>query len=487
MVEGTQRAEQLTVAEITFAIPAQSFGITCWISTEEALPVVTEFAVRMIHVCGALAPAQLQAFFGFTDKEVVAVVRTLEDEKLVHWEDDQLVLTHYALGRFLDSSDAVPRFFKISEWSGEVIFDLISFSHMKRSHRLRRTNAMVELLSRDRDKQSKTIYWAERSFQENFRKIMRRDRTEIYKVSDVEGGERFMIPLPCSFNIELEERLNIGRSLQDDLFAEQLEVAEAISDALSTPTVTGEIRALEEFIDLFQEKLLKTYMKAGRFDIRKYIEDVHVWRREGYGQDTEALMGSLYLQSNRRKLAAWTKEWAVAEAGHQKQAPLSACWLAPQIRLWGRSLSVRAVNDEQSRLLRGESPDKADPVLDEHREQSGVKAVLQCGGIKDIEQYARIHRSSFPKLFGASGTIMNGQCELFVVPDRFVAALYHHYIGSSIPVPIGFISREPARVKASVELIRSFLTVGQGVFSLGRETPYRDVHKEMGFILGSGV
>ena len=186
MESGTPLSEQLEIFDITFALPAQSFAVTCWITTAESLPVVTEFALRLTHVCGTLSVAQLQLFFGFTDKEVAAVVRTFEDERLVMWEDDKIVLTPYALSRFLDSSDSVPRFFKISEWTGEVIFDLISFRHSKKPNRHRHANAMVELVPKNRDKQAKTIYWAGRSFQESFRDIMRKDKVEIYKVSEVE-------------------------------------------------------------------------------------------------------------------------------------------------------------------------------------------------------------------------------------------------------------------------------------------------------------
>ena len=49
---------EIEVSEITFAVPAQTFGITCAISTEQTLPVVTEFALRLISVCDALT-AQL--------------------------------------------------------------------------------------------------------------------------------------------------------------------------------------------------------------------------------------------------------------------------------------------------------------------------------------------------------------------------------------------------------------------------------------------
>ena len=68
-VEEQQLREQLAIDEITFAIPAQSFAIACAISAEEALPVVTEFALRIAFVCGTLSPLQVQDFFGFSKKE----------------------------------------------------------------------------------------------------------------------------------------------------------------------------------------------------------------------------------------------------------------------------------------------------------------------------------------------------------------------------------------------------------------------------------
>ena len=56
--------ERLDVYDITFALPAQSFAITCWITTEETLPVVTEFALRLTHTCGTVSIPQLKSFFG---------------------------------------------------------------------------------------------------------------------------------------------------------------------------------------------------------------------------------------------------------------------------------------------------------------------------------------------------------------------------------------------------------------------------------------
>jgi hypothetical protein len=96
-VEEQQLREHLAIDEITFAIPAQSFAIACAISAEEALPVVTEFALRIAFVCGTLSPEQVQDFFGFSKKETDAVIQSLLNERLIQWNEDQLELTPYAV------------------------------------------------------------------------------------------------------------------------------------------------------------------------------------------------------------------------------------------------------------------------------------------------------------------------------------------------------------------------------------------------------
>ena len=169
--EYQKRLDRLPVAEVTFAIPTQRFAVTCAISTEETLPVVTEFSIRMIYACGTVSPEQLQIFFGFTEKETAAVIATLLDERLVRWDDDQLGLTPQALALFLESVDNVPRCFRIQEWSGEVYFELISLSPIKRSRGSGRSRALVDLRPADPERESSTRYWAERAFQEHFAQV----------------------------------------------------------------------------------------------------------------------------------------------------------------------------------------------------------------------------------------------------------------------------------------------------------------------------
>jgi hypothetical protein len=469
-VDKTSTDNLLSFAEVEFALPAQSFRITCAISTEESLPVVTEFVLRMVHVCGAMRPDQIQRFFGFNEKEVAAVVKTLHEERLVRWEDDHLELTHYALSRFLESSDSIPRFFKIREWSNAVNFDLISFSPARKPSRFSRSNQMVELTPRNPNKESNTVYWAERSFQENFRRILRQDRVEIYKISEVVPGEHFMISVPCVFRLELGSRLEIKRSIDEETVSDHLEISNAISDALATPDISGNSH-LSTFVSFFDDSLLGQFITEDGFDLSRYIESVHITRTLRYEDGTEPLLGGLNLPRNRSTLLQWIRSSVDPQAIAEGKEPLSAFWLGPQARFWARSYRVRSLTDQVNRLLRGKKDDDENEDLEreKQRKESGLRTILQLAGVKDWSEPARVHRYNFIRLFGTAGQMLDGKCELFLLPNKFVAALFHYTHNHPVSVPFGFISSDAGHIETARHIFEELATGKHKAHPLNQE------------------
>ncbi|MGA2605881.1 MAG: hypothetical protein ABSH01_00320 [Terriglobia bacterium] len=471
---------QIAFAEVEFALPAQGFRITCAISTEESLPVVTEFALRMIHISGAMRPDQIQRFFGFNEKEVAAVIRTLHEERLVRWEDESLELTHYALSRFLESSDSIPRFFKIRDWSNEVNFDLISFSPAGKRRRLGRDNPMIELSPRNPNKESNTLYWAERSFQENYRRILRQDRVEIYKISEVEPGEHFQIAVPCTFSLNLGTRLEIKRSIVEEALSDHLEISNAISDALSAPDVSGNSQ-LSKFAALFDDAVLNRFINNGTFNFSSYVESVHVARSVRYENGTEPLLGSLTLAHNRNILERWIESSVASPEGARQGESKSAFWLGPQSRFWSRSNRVRLLTDSINSLLRGEKLDREheESEYEKQRKESGLRTVLQLAGIQDVAEWARVHRYNFVRLFGTGGEILGGKCELFLVPNKFVVVLFHYTHDYPIPIPLGFVSSDTGRVETARLIFEQLTTGKHKAYPLNRDSKEEiDLKKE---------
>lgn len=481
-VEEQQLREQLAVDEITFAIPAQSFAISCAISAEEALPVVTEFALRIAYVCGNLSPAQIQEFFGFSKKETDAVIQALLGERLIQWNEEHLELSSYALARFQDSSDNLPRFFKIQDWSAEVVFDLISFSPAGRPTRLKRVRSQVELATRNSDKQSRTIQFAEQSFQQNFRQICTKEKAEIYKISAIDPGERFSIPLPCVFHLDLNGQVSVRRDIDDENFGSRLEISEAITDVLANQE-RGNNESLRDFIGTFDDGLLARYVADDTFDLRRYVQDVHLTKVGNYDDDRiTPMFGALHLQSNATLLLKRIQaELARADQSSLEGLDLSdvpegsrggkatpepvqrdALWWAPHSALWARSRGARELVQKLDRLL---APQSSGASV-----QTGGVRVVVPGDRRSSRERLSVYRDHFPRLLGADISLMNGNLELLFVPKLLVCAMFHfHLAHQAIAIPIGFMSSHPDHLRAAGALVSGRIGAKPGAILAAKE------------------
>ncbi len=389
------------------------------------MPVVTEFALRIAYVCGTLSPVQIQDFFGFTKKETDAIIQTLLNERLIKWNEDELLeLTSYALTRFQDSSDHLPRFFKIQEWSSEVIFDLISFSPAGRPNRLKRVNSLVELAARNIERQSKTIQYAEQAFQEHFHSICKKNKAEIYKISAVDAGEHFSIPLPCMFYLDLDGQVNIRRDIDNEAFNNRLEISEAITDALSKQE-RPQNNSFMDFIHYFDYSLFERYVSNDAFDLRRYVQDVHLTRIVCYdNRRVTPLLGAFYLQHN---------------------ADLIITRLGDEILKQEEMLVNKEAVSYTHLLLDSRNKKKSNPV---------GTYVMISGRNNAAKDRAFKYRDQFQYLFNLDICLMDGKLELLLIPGLIVCVLFHfHLEHQPVSIPIGFISSEVEHLKIASSLI----------------------------------
>lgn len=443
---------------------------------------MTEFALRIAYVCGTLSPAQIQDFFGFSKKETDAVLKSLLDERLLQWNDEHLELTTYALARFQESSDNLPRFFRIQDWSAEVVFDLISFSPAERPRRLKRVRSQIELATRNLDRQSRTLQFAEQSFQQNFRQICNKKNAEIYKISDIDAGERFSIPLSCTFHLDLSGQTSIRRDIDDNSFGSRLEISEAITDALAKQERGGN-EGLTFFIQTFGDTLLQRYATRDTFDLRRYVEEVHLARVVLPDDDrVTPVLGALYLprnaalllerikaamiRSDRRVQAGLppteetgTDTTEVAEeAAHP--APGEALWWAPQSPLWARTRSARELAQKIDRLLHPQGGERGTP---------GLQVVVPTARRSSRERLA-VYQDQFSRLLAAEVVLMDGSLELLIVPDALVCAMFHFNLAhNATAVPIGFVSSTSEHIAAAGALISARMQARPNCVTPGRD------------------
>jgi len=458
---------ELEFSEITFAVPAQTFGITCSISTEQTLPVVTEFALRLVAVCDALSPQDLQEFFGFSEREIEQVIQSLVDERLLRWEEDRLELTHYARGLFVNSPDSIPRLTRIKDWAGEVAFELVGFTPVNPTDGAKRARLMVEVPADDPDKESKSKLWAERSFQENFDRIYRGSRAQIYKISDVEGSTRFLLSVPCTFSLSLDGDLAIRRSLPEDYMSERLELSKAITTLLAYPP-TPDNSFLAEFVRLFPNAGGGRFLHSnGEFDLQAFLSN------SARGHDTDAavvpMVGSLHLGRNRKLLE--TRIGGLAPIS-QCQDPTNLHWVAPTVPFWARSKAMRPLVRDLRRLLERAdlNPETHEPGVEEEPQSSAVKILLQ--DVEENDRHAtKTYGQTLPEVFGTSLSALGGKLELIVVPDQLMCAIYHYQLRHAVSIPFGFLSTEKDDISNATQILKQLTAPPARLTTLTKNAP----------------
>lgn len=196
---------------VAVAIPAQQFHVRCHVSIERQVPVMTDFAVRLLHLTGPLEIGAMQEYFGLSGNELVDLLGLLRSEGLVEESGGRFSLTSYAEGRFVGSSDGLPRFTRIVERQSRPVFELLSYAPIPKALSGTYWDNALELdWASDDEAHGQTIERAEAAFHQHFLDIERFQQDEewrraysCYKVDSITSGRPFNVPLPVHFDVDL--------------------------------------------------------------------------------------------------------------------------------------------------------------------------------------------------------------------------------------------------------------------------------------------
>jgi len=449
MTENTQAGTPLEFNVVAFGLPGQTFEIDSHVTAEERLPVVTEFAVRLIHLCGGITRANFQAYFGLTDVEAASLIDGLISQHLVQTDDDLITTTAYAEEKFAASSDDLPRFSKVEPRKDVVSFELLTFSLVDRRAAEVASANMVELPITNEENLTRSNEKAEAAFQSNFSEIAganREQSRELYKIGAVRGKKGFFVPVPVTFS--LDDVAQVHRHIpEDDKRRAELLLAMngAISDLMSSP-LSVQIMHLKEFAEVFEDRLIGQFIKGGSFQFDDYINSVFRTRSITYSAGTIPWLGNLYLTGNAQVALEWLRiGLQMRHADRDSRLSTSAAWLGPDYKFWGKTpllaRFVRAVESELGKsgfddhlhlLLHGQFPSKR-TIQDSLRGTGLIRAHM-------------IH-----------GRPMGGRLDLFLIPTRFVCASFHFSTANNpgVWVPFGFISNNVKKIEAARQMIEA--------------------------------
>lgn len=463
---------------VAVAIPAQQFLVRSFVLLERQVPVMTEFAVRLLHISGPLELSVIQAYFGLSSIESRELLSILRVEGLVEEKEGRLNLTSYATARFVSSDDDLPRFTRIAERAAAPIFELISFSPIPRSASQYWDNTL-ELEWSGREDGAKHKDLAEEAYHRHFHDLeFDRDRDDdrtrafdVYKVTSIIGGKHFNIPLPIYFTVDVEGNVDYEYDqLADRLGADLMsKVTQMTSDRIGRQPRRADHFAT--FVKVFDDEILSKYVSktvpshgthsndVTTLDFSRYVREVHGLRGgEVYDKKrSRAMLGALYLEHNRRHYFeslknAVKKSYSSNSNGHSIKESVEMFWIIPMSDLWGRTRLVQDFVRELHEFW-----------LEEAEVSLELTAVFST---YQVDRPERVRRAAHLLLDAGFSDVVLGPAptdserfEALVCPGIHGAALYEWKVPSSVGmgVPVGFVSYDENKLRKLLTFLQHSL------------------------------
>lgn len=444
---------------VTYGLPVETFRVEAYISLEERLPVVTEFVLRLLKVCMRVKLGVFRDFFGFTDGEALAVVESLARQGLVEAVDDEVQLSAFALERFAETGGEYPRFSKVELKKDTVTFDLISFSALRSLGSEPQSDNIIKLEATE-ENLGQSIERARAAYRNNYSAIasMRYDLREksygVYSVEDVESKRRTYAPVPVTFSLNNDGHIerHIDATFEHSAPEELVQFVNEQVTATIPKTLSIGVHGLDEFIETFDLKVMAQYLTGKKFDLHRYLAEVHLAQSVKYPKGITPIYGNLYLPANRERIVNRIRTRREGIRRHGKLLT-SLAWLAPDSPLWGRGDAFAQTVGAFSSAL-GDQGSGDDLFVFAYAEPG------EEGYETNKYRVPRLRELHFSRPVAPEPRLMSGRLELLIYPSGFVAALSHVSLAGTpgLWMPVGFISTLPKHLDVASKLVRKAMS-----------------------------
>lgn len=459
---------------VTYALPVQPFKVTAFISTEERLPAVTEFVLRLLHTCGRVSLLAFRDYFGFSEAEALSVIESLDRQGYVSLSDDSLTLGEEMRQRFEASPDDCPWVTKLKRRSDVVPFDLLTFSMLGRAEFAFATDNWVKLNPLP-DIVGSSVERARRAYRESFGRIEResaRSRGEerersygVHSIESVEPRKAGFIPLTVS--LEIDSRNVFSARLPSEFEAgASLELLTEFRErmALSFESQTrGGDGGLQEFLELFQLDFLQPYVAGNTLSAHRLAADIERGLPAPTG--VQPIFGNLCLKKNRDTVLSLVHEARTAHKGFGKHLG-SVAWMAPDYEFWGRGEDFRLMIDALRKTVRNGPMGDDLFVFDraQERQEAAVRGKFAGTGLVELH---------LVRPDAAAQTAWRSSVELMLYPGRFAGAVLHVPLEATpgVRVGVGFVSTQSKHLRIVHQMV---LDAANGNRYAGRWSPNRD-------------
>ena len=238
---------ELLINQVSFSLPIKSFLIDYSVSQKRELPIVKEFVIRFLFSTEGCSQSSIANFFGFNDSEMQAVLNDLDEEGLVVWEGESVILSQYAVGKFENvSGNFEPRFFEIQDTAESINFDLLLYKILyKNFTAFKKSELSIDIPLKS---YSDVIDNVESSFSEQFSLFQEKihevdlyeNPIELYKINNITSQYDQIVPINVDFYVNSADSDNIimkySSEVVDDWDNEK-QLFSAIDDAIVSGTI----------------------------------------------------------------------------------------------------------------------------------------------------------------------------------------------------------------------------------------------------------
>lgn len=436
---------------VSLLVPVRPYTLHCAWTQETPLPAIEEFTCRLLVLLDEVLPGDIREYFGLTHRECEILIDGLIHNRLaVYTDSGHLAPSSMLRTKSQETPDAFPSLTRYEERVEMPIFDLLTLSIIapRQQRRYRFGLPQLSVAPECKNMGQQEIleafgkqYHAYLDLQPRSERESRQSR--LYKISSCEPGSIDQIPIDVAIALEptvtgpvrmtktAEDKANNRRPLT-------IEMEAKISDFLNAQVIPDIGVSFETYCALVNDDVLTRYIQRGRLDFNSWL-NARSEKKTGYGtSQTTAMIGPIYLESNRRTITDFIRERSKLWSEDEKHTGL---WLASCVPLW-------AANGE----LLSEFVYRLEPLLSASREGAGHICALMHEDFRDNR--ATFH-TRIPNGVTFTGHPLEDRVEIFLIPGELAVVQYHCQPSgdSAITVPIGYVTIDPDRLAVIESLL----------------------------------
>jgi len=453
---GDSAPKRRHASAISLLLPARSYRILCAWTKQKALPAIEGFSCRLLILFGELNPADIKNFFGLSSREVEVLINTLLENKLIKINvNGALVPTPLLAKQSTDNSSQLV-LTEYEEKSETAIFELLTKSLIPKPvfDSSRFGLPELEVKSNEVFGKEEVVIEFSRKYREYLEyshpNVNEAQNTRLYKITSCETDRVVQVPIDIDIHIQLgtEGELKVYREAVETVgkirkrsLSNELEAC--VADYLAGLVVPDPEMSIVKYCGLVGDDVLLNFIKNDKFDFSSWLH-ARENRKTGYGKpDTTAMLGPLYLLSNRTKIIETIRE--SRRVGWGENEKRQALWLSSNVPLWGASGFALA---EFSRKVENE-------LAENTKDKGDLSVIFEVHDTVRERDLKNVFSNRIENGIGLHGQRVVGRMELFVVPGILAVAQYQVQLSpeSGLCIPIGYITTEPSKLEIITNLL----------------------------------